>query len=209
MKDCNSCIHQRVCSLKGKYEDYKKEMEALMKKWGDEKENPFGFSMNCPEWHEKINVGITRNDKPKSDLDIWIEQERNMHPPLVKKIKEGEREPRITYSDKTDLDKPKFKEIPMPNVKPCKEESKHTGYEEFRDGKMSSLSCDVEDEIMATKEPEEDDLDVQIVYYEGQPIAKITHKKDTTKEDKKEYDFVKELEKALGFQIRMDSVRGL
>lgn len=56
------------------------------------------------------------------------------------------------------------------------------GSKHFMDmGKLNTLhdcKIDCEDEIMATKEPEEDDLDVQIVYYEGQPIAKITHKKD-------------------------------
>lgn len=147
MKDCNSCIHQRVCSLKGKYEDYKKEMEALMKKWGDEKENPFGFSMNCPEWHMATGV-MNNRDGSKTIIGD------NPYDP--KKQKENK-----IWVNKSDRKDEPYK-ITFHNGLPVVE-----------------LKSKAEDEIMATKEPKE------------------------------EYDFVKELEKALGFQIRMDGIRKL
>lgn len=125
IKDCVSCIHQRVCQHKELNPKFKEEMRGLIKKWGDI------YSEDCPEWHQNPHyhdIGcITGNndDKPKTDCRTWNDS-----------------------VDKT--------------IKPtCK------------------VTNSIKDEITANKE------------------------------SKDEYDFVKELEKALGFQIRMDGIRGL
>lgn len=53
----------------------------------------------------------------------------------------------------------------------------------------------------------------KITFHNGLPVtelkSKVEDKTMATKEDKEEYEFIKELEKSLGFLIRMDGIRGL
>ena len=239
IKDCVSCIHQRVCQHKELNPKFKEEMRGLIKKWGNI------YSEDCPEWHQNphyhdIGYRIGDNDdKLKTDCRTWNEQERIQ--PWVKRLKDGELPPKITYNDKVDLDKPKFKEIPMPNVKPCKEESKPSktsgidilskaleGFSEngiINYNTMEDLlnTCDRElialladentfvqraNELLKKKKALQDEIKVKNDN-KNIPDYDFSHTFTKTDESKEEYDFVKELEKALGFQIRMDGIRKL
>lgn len=128
VKDCKSCIHSRVCKLKDKYEQYQNEMLGLIAKWG--KDNPFGFSTDCPEYHIALHTGITRDTKPKSDLDIWVEHEKNINNPF-------KYEPKITYDWETD----------------CEDEITTTVEDKLKSAAKSSNECK-EDEYDFLKELE-------------------------------------------------------
>ena len=63
IKDCRNCIHNRVCLHRSKNEEYKQQMRELIEKWGED--NGFGFTEDCPEWHEQ-----PKNIKFENDSEI-------------------------------------------------------------------------------------------------------------------------------------------
>lgn len=78
IKDCNSCIHNRVCSHKGKNEEYKQQMKELIEKWGED--NGFGFTEDCPEWHSQpseVSINTKIDEESKKLIRDCVEKDKN------------------------------------------------------------------------------------------------------------------------------------
>ena len=82
MCNCKECIHDRVCGLKEKYDQYIKEFNELNKKWDLFKPNP-----NCPEFTDKNLLRVNQkqdnwfNSKPlqnvtKTTYDAKAEEDK-------------------------------------------------------------------------------------------------------------------------------------
>lgn len=55
LKNCQNCIHKKVCGLKEKYNQYVNEMKVMKEKYPE-----MGFTTDCPSWRFENEVGVNK-----------------------------------------------------------------------------------------------------------------------------------------------------
>lgn len=73
MKNCETCIHERVCNLKSEYKDCLNKINDMLDKL--EGDNTFSFSLECPEWRCNYTIHTGIPDRTNPWKDIFIERE--------------------------------------------------------------------------------------------------------------------------------------